>query len=388
MIGTIQQPPHGMHEHSTQILKYRPDHTHRRQNLTQHKMAMPQPSPVSSKKTSNPTTATTTGTQPSLSKTLGSSDHVNNTKLTQLNLRISTMNQQQNIQQQKEQHSTKPLQPQLQRPPQRLSSYNGKDGNQHKKDADAGGRVPKKRRLSKPYSSQGDVDDSESDKDEPQESDRLGESGATVGNGGRIRRALAHNEAAQDDEGNDTDDFQTRPGPTRSMVRGMRHGCGQIHGSSNNNTAAITSRIDLSKIPPYPEHHLSTLPERPARRPSAQTRGMTNTSSPPDPATQAPSRKRALLKVLSHSSDAPWRARDMTTTTSLRKPKVEETDSERGPLCSSQSLPAGGPPHESDVYKAMEDHGAGLWRVNYRYIVLLHYGKLILVSLTRWMITF
>lgn len=272
------------------------------------------------------------------------------------------MNQQQNIQQQKEQHSTKPLQPQLQRPPQRLSSYNGKDGNQHKKDADAGGRVPKKRRLSKPYSSQGDVDDSESDKDEPQESDRLGESGATVGNGGRIRRALAHNEAAQDDEGNDTDDFQTRPGPTRSMVRGMRHGCGQIHGSSNNNTAAITSRIDLSKIPPYPEHHLSTLPERPARRPSAQTRGMTNTSSPPDPATQAPSRKRALLKVLSHSSDAPWRARDMTTTTSLRKPKVEETDSERGPLCSSQSLPAGGPPHESDVYKAMEDHGAGLWR--------------------------
>lgn len=364
-----------MHEHSTQTPTYRADHTHRRQHLPQHKMARLQPSPASSKKTANPatTTTTTTGTRLSLPKSLASSDQGNNTKPIRLSLRTSTTNQQHYIQQQEDQHSTKLQQLQRQRSPQRLSSYNGKGGNQHNKDADADECVLKKRRLSKPYRSQEDVDDSESGNDEPQERDRLGGSGATVGNEGRTRRALARNEAseaAQDDEGNDTDDFQTRPEPTRSMVRGKRHDYGQIYGNNSNNTATITTRRDLSKMPPYPEHLLSTPPERPARRPSSQARGTTNTSSPPNPVTQASSCKRPLSKVTPHSSAASWRIPDMTTTTSLKKSKMEETDGERGPLRSSQPLPAGGSPHESDVYKAMEDHGTDLWRVNNCYIML------------------
>ena len=188
---------------------------------------------------------------------------------------------------------------------------------------------------------------------------------------GRTRGALARNEAteaAQDDEETDTDDFQTRHGPTQSMVGGRRHKYGQIHDNNSNNTVTTTIRRDVSKIPPYPEHLLSTLPERPARRPSAQIRGTTNTSSPLNLTTQAPSRKRPLSRVPSHISDAPGRVPGMSTR--LRKPKVEETDGERGPLHPSQFLPAGGPPHESDVYKAMEDHGTDLWRVSNRYMMI------------------
>ncbi|KAF9542977.1 hypothetical protein EC957_001413 [Mortierella hygrophila] len=233
-----------------------------------------------------------------------------------------------------------------------------------KKGADTGERAVKKRRLSKPYRHPEDIIDSESDKDEPQERDRHDGSRATVGIRDRTRGALARNEAtevAQDDEETDTDDFQTRHEPTRPIVRGRRHEYGQIHGSSSNNTATTTRR-DLTKIPPYPEHILSTLPERPARTPSAQTWGTTNTSSPPNPATQAPSRKRPLPRVPSHIYDAPRRVPGVTATTALRKPKVEEMDGERGPLRPSQSLPEEGHPHESDVYKAMEDHGTDLWR--------------------------
>ncbi|KAG9067120.1 hypothetical protein KI688_011901 [Linnemannia hyalina] len=235
-----------------------------------------------------------------------------------------------------------------------------------KKSADAGERVVKKRRLSKPYRHPDDIVDSESDKDEPRERDRLGGSGATVGIQDRTRRALANEatEVARDDEETDTDDFQTRLEPARSIVRGRRDEYGQIHDSSNssNNTATTTARRDLTKMPPYPEHLLSTLPERPARRPSAQTRGTTNASSTPNPATQAPSRKRPLSRVPSHISDGPRRVLGVTGTTALRKPKVDETDGERGPLRPSQSLPEEGPPHESDVHKAMEDHGTDLWR--------------------------
>ncbi|KAF9289175.1 hypothetical protein BGZ88_007860 [Linnemannia elongata] len=326
-------------------------------------MARTQPTPTSSKKTANPTT-TTAGTRSSFTKSLTSSGQAKNTKLTRLCLRTPTMNQQQNIQQQEDQDSTHSQQPQLQRPPQQLSSYNDKDGNRHKKDAKARDRVLKKRRLSKPVRSQVYVGDSERDKDVPQERDDLGGSGATMGIRGKTHRALACNEpteATQDDEGNDTDDFQTRPGPTRSMVRGRRHEYGQNHGSNSNNTAITTTHRGVSDMPPYPEHLLSTLPERPACLPSTQPQGTANTSARSNPATQAPSRKRPLSRAPSRISDAPKKALHMTMTT-LRKPKVEETDGKRGPLRSSQFLPAGGPPHESDVYKAMEDHGTDLWR--------------------------
>ncbi|KAF9139585.1 hypothetical protein BG015_001965 [Linnemannia schmuckeri] len=322
-------------------------------------MTRPQPPPAGLKKNANSATTTTTimGTQSSLLKSLASSNQNNNPKSVRLGLQTSSRNQKQEQQQQKGNQLTKTLQPQRQRP-QQLSSYNGKDGSQYK-DADADERALKKRRLSKPYRSQEDVGDSGSEKDEPQERDRLGELGATVGVRARTRRAVTCNEAAdaQDDEGTDTDDFQTRLGPTRSKIRNRWHEYGKGH-SSNNNTDTATIYRDLSNIPPYPEHLLSTLPWRPAWS-SAQTRGTTNNSSLPNPVTQAPSRKRPLPKVPSHISNTP-RAPEMTM--KLRKPKLEQQDGEYGPPRPSHSLSAGGPPHGVDAYKAMGDYGTDLWR--------------------------
>ncbi|KAF8931395.1 hypothetical protein BGZ47_011861 [Haplosporangium gracile] len=100
------------------------------------------------------------------------------------------------------------------------------------------------------------------------------------------------------------------------------------------------------------------MARRPARS-SVQTRGTTNNSSPLNPVTQAPSRKRPLPKVPSLISNTP-RAPEMTAT--LRKPKVEQQDDGHGPLRPSHSLSAGGPPHEADAYRAMEDYGMDLWR--------------------------
>jgi hypothetical protein len=253
-----------------------------------------------------------------------------------------------------------------------LSTYNGKDSIQYKKDADTGERVLKKRRVSKLWS-QENTDDSESQMDEPQERVRPGGLGAAMGVQGRARRALASFEAteAQDDEETDTDDFQAR-----FMVRSRRHEYGQgrsnnINNNNNNNNNSATTTIssinrDLSSIPPYPEHLSSTLPDR-SLRSSALTRGTTINSSPQTySATSAPSHKRPPSKAPSSVSDAP-RALDLRVT--LKKPKVEEQDGENGPLRPSHSFPTRGSPHEADVYKAMEDHGMDLWKVNYCHLI-------------------
>lgn len=297
----------------------------------------------------------------------------------------ATVNQQQILQQQKGRYSSKAHQLQRQPPPQQLSNYNGKDSIQYKNDPNASERLLKKRRLSKPYRSRETINDSESEEDEPQERDRLGGLGSTMEVQDRARRVLAacyETTEVQDEDGTDTDDFQAR-----YMVRNRRHEYGQGYSSSNNNNSNInttaTIKRDLSKISPYPEHLSSTPPDR-SLRPSALTRGTTNSPSPQHYTVKpAPSRKRPPSKVPSPSSDSP-RVPDLRATP--RKPKVEEQEGENGPLRLSHSLPLGGPPHEADVYKAMEDHGTNLWKVNSCHLIKI--GILLAASLTTSFITF
>ncbi|KAG0257970.1 hypothetical protein BGZ95_005089 [Linnemannia exigua] len=167
----------------------------------------------------------------------------------------------------------------------------------------------------------------------------------------------------QDEDENDADDFQTRPGPTRSMVRTRRHVCGQDHNNNSSSSIAGTPTRDLSRYPPYPEHLGSSLPTplQLSRSAAHTRRGIIDESSQSNFASQTPLCKRSPSKLPTSFSDAFKIPNPMTT---LRKPKVEEQDDEHRQFRLSLTLPVEGSAHahEADVYKALEDHGTNRWR--------------------------
>ncbi|KAF9091049.1 hypothetical protein BGX29_011142, partial [Mortierella sp. GBA35] len=285
----------------------------------------------------------------------------NRSKTQRTNLRSPSSSQQQQQQQQKSRQTALSQRPQRQRQPRRILNPDGKEDEYYSRNVGTGKPAHKRQKVSNPFRTQEEVGDGDSDDTDEQEAKHAGSASGKAVQQGKKRTAQERNTNSntwKDDDGNDTDDFQTLPRPTRSMMShfsGKRHDYGQgksnktsDSNSGNNNRGSTVPALDLSKYPPYPEHLDSVLPKR-CQYPLSRSQEKTRTTIPSTLSTFSP------LKLSS--------SKESRLQGTLRKPKVEEQDGKIGQLPPSSSpQPGEDPAHEADLYKTMEDHGIALWK--------------------------